>query len=89
MRGKDVTLKAYGNCAKVAKIWEIRGDVVFITNAETMEQIENKRFALFIPVGFYSEDVYEFDLAWVNSVDLEAPKETDWACLSPLTVLID
>jgi hypothetical protein len=78
MRGEIVIVRAHNDEPLVRRIWEVKGDVIYITNDEQLERHQSGLPMLW-PVGFPSEDVFYF------SPDVDHGKGVDWASLKPLS----
>jgi hypothetical protein len=76
MRGDIVIVRAHGGQPLVRRVWEVNGNVVYITNDEQLKRNESGLPMLW-PVGFPSEDVFCFSPQIANRSKVE------WESLKP------
>jgi hypothetical protein len=76
MRGEVVIVRAHGGQALVRRVWEVKGNVVYITNDEQLKRHESGLPMLW-PVGFTSDDVFCFSPEIANRGNVE------WKRLKP------
>ena len=58
MQKDRVMARAYGDCPMDAVVWEVRGDLIYLSNPRSIDRVERGETS---PVGYPREDVFEFD----------------------------
>lgn len=76
MRGDIVIVRAHGGEQLIRRVWEVNGDVVYITNEEQLKRHE-AGLPMLWPVGFPREDIFLF------SSKADKGSKVDWENLTP------
>lgn len=83
MRGERVIVRAFGNQPLARIVWEISENTVFITNDEQFKRLMEGAEDALMPIGFPSEDVFEYDSTWIASLKKEGESRPNWNKLRP------
>lgn len=67
MKGEFVIVRSYGGEPLLRRIWDINGNIVYITNDEQY-QILIKGESAIGPIGFPREDVFQYDKAMAELI---------------------
>lgn len=58
MQNERALARAYGDCPREAVVWEVRGNLVYLSNPRSIDRVERGETS---PVGYPCEDVFVFD----------------------------
>lgn len=83
MKGSLVIARCYGGIAAVLRVWDYRGNLVYLSEESQFRRLSEGREAL-PPIGFPIEDVFSYDPNL--SYDLSS-NSIDWSSLEHLNTL--